>query len=145
MIVTDNSLTAAMPAGTTALVADDVSTIRGAVKRIIELCGCVALEANSITETHDVLESHRVDVLFQNLYLPNPTAGERALVDIKKKYPDLPVVLTSCAVVDFAMRRKYQSLGAEACLQLPFYEDKCTEVLSNLNQKSNIGYLAGIT
>lgn len=143
-MIVKNATVSAAPNGMTVLVTDDVGTIRRAVRRIVELCGCIALEADSIKETYELLEAHRIDLIFLNLYLPRPSAGERALIGIKKSYPDLPVVLTSCAVVDFALRRKYQSLGAHTCLQLPFYEDKCAEVLCRFGNNSDLRYLTGI-
>ena len=118
--------------GTTrVLVLDDDEDTRFAICRIMRKCDCEVFEAETVQASIDIIERGGIDIVISDLRIPGGDGGEELLQIVAQDYPDVQVVLMSCAM-DEATREKLNSMGAAECLQKPFYKDTCMELLDQL-------------
>ena len=118
---------------TNVLVLDDDEDTRFAIARILGKCDCDVIEADSVQTSVELLETNPVDVVFSDMRIPGSGGGEELLKIVSEQYPDVAVVLMSCAMDD-ATRARLIDMGASDCLQKPFYKDACLEVLQNIRE-----------
>lgn len=118
---------------TKVLVLDDDEDTRFAIARILGKCDCDVVEAESVQASIDLLEQGSIDVIFSDMRIPGSDGGEELLQIVAKEYPQIDVVLMSCAMDD-AMRTRLIEMGATECLQKPFYKDTCMELLQSIRE-----------
>lgn len=112
----------------TVLVLDDDEDTRFAISRILKKCECAVLEAESVSTALTALEEANIDIVFSDMRIPGEDGGEELLAIAKDQYPDVHIVLMSCAMDD-SMRSSLIENGATACLQKPFFKEACMQVL----------------
>jgi len=123
-----------MHSGTTqALVLDDDEDTRFAISRILSKCDCKVVEAESVKASVEILEKGAIDIVFSDMRIPGSDGGEELLKIIADQYPNVHIVLMSCAM-DKDTRATMMDMGASECLQKPFYEDTCIELLESLKE-----------
>ncbi len=116
------------------LVIDDDEDIGFALKRIIGGCGYDVAVAVSWTEALAQLSTHVVDVVFCDLRFPGNISGEEILDLLQLNFPEIKVVLMSCAMPD-AISSSLLKRGASFCLQKPFFKAECQEVMLLLTEQ----------
>ncbi len=114
-----------------AVVLDDDEDTRFAISRILGKCDCDTLEASSVDAAMGLIAANKVDVVFSDMRIPGQVGGEELLGQVLNKYPDVDVVLMSCAM-DTNTRARLLSAGASECLMKPFYKETCLDILNNL-------------
>ncbi len=135
----------------TVLVVDDEKDIRDALKGVFRDEGYEVLVAGSAEEALKRLESALVDCILLDIWLPQMD-GIEALKEIKKKWPDVPVVMISGhANIESAVRTT--KLGAYDFIEKPLSLEKViltvehaleqkrlTDENRALNQKAGLKY-----
>jgi len=115
------------------LVIDDDADIRFALKRIIESCDYTVDVADSWAEAAKQLSTLTIDVVFCDLRFPGDVPGDEILRLIKLHYPEIKVVVMSCAMDD-SICSSLKSDGASYCIQKPFFKNECKEVMLYLSE-----------
>ncbi|MCX6250949.1 MAG: response regulator transcription factor [Bacteroidetes bacterium] len=94
------------------LVADDYEIIRSCIRQILsdEPDMMVTYEASNGQQVLDHLKQHEVDVVILDFYMP-VLNGLEALLEIRKLYPALPVIMLS-ALSDSLYEAKTLKSGA---------------------------------
>lgn len=118
---------------TKVLVLDDDEDMRFAIGRILRKCECDVVEADSVSASIELLEHESIDVIFSDMRIPGADGGAELLAFVSKTYPDIPVVLMSCAMDDDT-RARLKNQGATECLQKPFYKETCMELLQTIRE-----------
>ncbi|MFC3121035.1 response regulator transcription factor [Agaribacter flavus] len=97
----------------TLLIADDHPLFREAIKNALndEYCSLHILESDSLASTLKMLDEHRVNMLFLDLYMPD-SSDLYGFLRIKQLFPDLPIVIVS-ATEDLGLIAKLIALGAK--------------------------------
>lgn len=120
--------------GTTkALVLDDDEDTRFAICRILSKCDCNVVEAESVKASVEILETGAIDIVFSDMRIPGSDGGEELLKIVADQFPNIHIVLMSCAM-DKDTRATLMGMGATECLQKPFYKDTCIELLESLKE-----------
>lgn len=118
---------------TKVLVLDDDEDTRFAISRILGKCDCDVVEADSVQASIELLEQGSIDIIFSDMRIPGSDGGEELLEIVAKEYPDIAIVLMSCAM-DADTRVRLIEMGATACVQKPFYKDTCIELLQSIRE-----------
>jgi len=113
------------------VVLDDDEDMRFAIGRVLGKCGCTVTTATTVNETLEVLEQGNTDVVFSDMRLPGQAGGEELLAAVTVNYPQVQVVLMSCAM-EPASRTALMGKGAFECLQKPFFKDTCMPLVERL-------------
>jgi CheY-like chemotaxis protein len=80
----------------TILVVDDEILVRIVIADYLRDCGYRVLEASSSEEAVEVLESDlKVDIVFTDLELPGRSSGLELARWIRKRHPNMKVIVTS--------------------------------------------------
>lgn len=120
------------------LIIDDDEDIGFALKRIIGRLGYNVNVAASWAEALAQLSSHAVDVVFCDLRFPGDISGEEILGLLQLNFPEIKVVLMSCAMPREISSKLMQD-GASYCLQKPFFKAECQEVMLHLAEEQYLG------
>jgi len=118
---------------TKALVLDDDEDTRFAICRILGKCDCDVVEAESVQDSISILEQNSIDIIFSDLRIPGSDGGEELLQIVNKEFPDIDIVLMSCAM-DEDTRARLIEMGATECVQKPFYKETCVELLQSIRE-----------
>lgn len=105
---------------TTVLVIDDAHFIRNMLKCGLEKCGIRVLEAENGLVGEDVLakRSHEIQLVICDISMPEQD-GITTLRNIKKKYPDLPVIMLT-AYSDKSSVVQCAQIGIAGFMAKPF-------------------------
>jgi len=76
------------------LIVDDEANIRSALLRWFQICGFDVFSASDGAEAVALCESNRFDVITMDLEMPR-MGGIQALTEIRKKHPDVPVLIVT--------------------------------------------------
>ncbi len=81
----------------TILLVDDDDGVRKATRMLLEMCDFAVVEAKSGGEALQLWEEqgNRIDLLFTDLRMPDGLDGQQLAVELRKRRPELKVVLTS--------------------------------------------------
>ncbi len=81
----------------TLLVIDDNAGVRTALDVLFDLHGLTVLGAESPEEGLALLDTHRVDLVLQDMnFTADTTSGEEGIAlfhEIRRRHPDMPVIL----------------------------------------------------
>lgn len=78
------------------LVVEDEVLVRMAISMDLAEAGYNVIEAADAGEALAVLEGgHEIDLVFSDVHMPGPIDGIGLLGALRRRYPDLPVILTS--------------------------------------------------
>ena len=77
------------------LVVEDETLVRMAISLDLSDAGFRVIEAANATEALDVLEAHHVDLVFTDIRMPGAMDGLALMREVRRRFPDLPVILTS--------------------------------------------------
>lgn len=100
------------------LVVDDEPGIRELISDALSERGCaVSCAENGVEAVARVAESHS-DIVFLDIRMPKGD-GMTALREIRKLWPELPVILITGGADSETMKNAFQ-MGASACLIKPF-------------------------
>jgi len=113
------------------LVIDDDRDIRFGLNRTVRRCGYDVVEASSGEEGLELMASQKIDMVFCDLRFPRGLSGEQILEAIQQQYPDVKVVMMSCAM-DYTTKTELQTLGASDSLQKPFFKEQCLATIHAL-------------
>ena len=80
---------------TTVLLVDDDSDFLLQGKLQLEQLGCSVIQAGSRKEAASILETTRPDAAVIDLMMEDPDAGFTLAYQIKNRYPDVPVIMTT--------------------------------------------------
>ena len=97
--------------------ADDADFLRNVVKDILSSQGYEVLQAKDGEVCIDILSRNQVDILLLDINMPGN--GLVILEEVKKTYPDLPVLMLS-AMADDQTVKKTLALGADGFVVKPF-------------------------
>lgn len=106
--------------------ADDADFLRNVVKDILSSQGYEVLQAKDGEECIDLLLRNQVDILLLDINMPGN--GLVILEEVKKTYPDLPVLMLS-AMADDQTVKKTLALGANGFVVKPFGAEELIEHL----------------
>ncbi|MGN1197072.1 MAG: response regulator [Acetatifactor sp.] len=106
--------------------ADDADFLRNVVKDILSSQGYEVLQAKDGEECIDILSRNQVDILLLDINMPGN--GLVILEEVKKTYPDLPVLMLS-AMADDQTVKKTLALGANGFVVKPFGAEDLIEHL----------------
>ena len=106
--------------------ADDAEFLRNVVKDILSSQGYEVLQAKDGEECIDILSRNQVDILLLDINMPGN--GLVILEEVKKTYPDLPVLMLS-AMADDQTVKKTLALGANGFVVKPFGAEDLIEHL----------------
>lgn len=106
--------------------ADDADFLRNVVKDILSSQGYEVLQAKDGEECIDILSRNQVDILLLDINMPGN--GLVILEEVKKTYPDLPVLMLS-AMADDQTVKKTLALGANGFVVKPFGAEELIEHL----------------
>lgn len=106
--------------------ADDADFLRNVVKDILSSQGYEVLQAKDGEECIDILLQNQVDILLLDINMPGN--GLVILEEVKKTYPDLPVLMLS-AMADDQTVKKTLALGANGFVVKPFGAEELIEHL----------------
>ena len=106
--------------------ADDADFLRNVVKDILSSQGYEVLQAKDGEECIDLLLRNQVDILLLDINMPGN--GLVILEEVKKTYPDLPVLMLS-AMADDQTVKKTLALGADGFVVKPFGAEDLIEHL----------------
>lgn len=76
------------------LIVDDEANIRSALLRWFQICGFDVFSASDGVEAVALCQSNRFDVITMDLEMPR-MGGIQALTEIRKKHPDVPVLIVT--------------------------------------------------
>lgn len=79
----------------TVLVVEDETLVRMAISLDLADAGFRMIEAANATEALDVLEAHQVDLVFTDIRMPGAIDGLALMREVRRRFPGLPVILTS--------------------------------------------------
>ncbi len=117
---------------TSVLIVDDDDDIRYALSKIFKKCNCIVNDVASVEDALDELSANHYDIVFSDMWFHGTMGGEELLHTAVQQFEQTMVVLISCSM-DAERTALLMSQGAAFCLQKPFYEDTCLEVLSKLS------------
>jgi len=80
---------------TTVLLVDDDSDFLMQGRLQLEQLGCKVIEAGSRREAASILEHTRPDAAVIDLMMEDPDAGFTLAYQIKSRYPEVPVIMTT--------------------------------------------------
>ena len=106
--------------------ADDADFLRNVVKDILSSQGYEVLQAKDGEECIDILSRNQVDILLLDINMPGN--GLVILEEVKKTYPDLPVLMLS-AMADDQTVKKTLVLGTDSFVVKPFGAEDLIEHL----------------
>ncbi|MEW6251628.1 MAG: response regulator [Planctomycetota bacterium] len=129
---------AAEPAPRTILAVDDDDLIREALVAILSQRGWQVFVAQDAAEALWVLERQHVDLVLADVDMPGLN-GFELTARIEARWPNLPVLLMSGAVLD-RRAEEPQDFAARTFLQKPF---SCAELLDRLEGTFRSRGLAG--
>ena len=112
--------------GHTVLIIDDEDLVRDVVARMIEDLGYAAVTARDGIAGLDMVDRHQIDAVLVDMTMPM-MSGDEVIAALRKKRPDLPVVL--CSGYDRASRGP---VSADAYLPKPFRIDALERTLAKL-------------
>lgn len=114
------------------LVADDCEDGRLLLSVLLRSWKYEVLEAPSEIETIALLQTIRPDMIISDLSMKTPDAGLKVLVEAKRLYPEVPVLVCSG---DFAnppgIVEKLKKAGANCLLQKPYTPDELKQGLES--------------
>ena len=118
------------------LVAEDEEGVRDVVARMLERLGYTVVHADDGLSALERLEKHAGPVAAVLLDLSMPRmGGSEALLHIRERFPDLPVVLMSgYTEQDVASKLIDRAGGAVAFLQKPFLPEDLTSALRQVSK-----------
>lgn len=115
------------------LVVDDMAMNVNLVKSFLTIVGFDVLTASDGMAGLEVLKNNQVDLVFSDVEMPNMN-GFEFLRNIKKSYPNLPVVMLTTLDKQEHMDRAAK-LGADGYMVKPFTREKVNDVLTELGFK----------
>jgi PAS domain S-box-containing protein len=123
---TPPELTAVSPAGAghTVLIIDDEDLVRDVVARMVEDLGYAAITATDGPSGLTIVDNLRIDAVLVDLTKPQTTGA--AVVALRERRPDLPIILCS------GVGRETRALRADAYLPKPFRIDTLDHTLARL-------------
>lgn len=127
----------------TILIADDTPDIAQVVKAIVENYGYRAVTVEDGRQAVQKAVELRPDLIFLDVMMPE-MHGIEALTEIRKKCPDIPVVMLS-VVNDSQTTSHARRLGAFAYITKPFRIEDVTGVIERAMQQKPVtrGFLRG--
>jgi DNA-binding NtrC family response regulator len=113
----------------TVLVVDDERNIRASLGQLLKIEGCQVLEAQDGAEAIDVMDKGEVDIVLLDVKLPD-TDGLTLLDELKKREPDLPVIMMSAyGTIEMAVRAT--RAGALDFLEKPLGSERTLVAVEN--------------
>ncbi len=125
-----------MPAKPRILVVDDEADIRSSLRRILEYEGMEMVEASSSAEGLEQIDGDRPDAVLLDIKMPRMD-GLEALAEIRKRDPDLPVVMIS-GHGTVATAVEATRLGAFDFMEKPLERDRVLLVLRNALERRRL-------
>ncbi|NVM22084.1 MAG: response regulator [Desulfobacterales bacterium] len=119
------------------LIVDDSSTMRGVIKRSIEMSGFdvgTFFEGSNGREALAILEKEWVDIILTDIHMP-VMDGVSFLKELEKS----PLTSTTPVVIVTTEGREHRleeiiSLGAKACIRKPFKPEEIRDILVRVLQ-----------
>lgn len=118
------------------MVIDDDDDIRAAIARILSRCDCKVTEVCSVEEAIEQLKHQHFDVIFSDLRFGEDQMGGEDLLNYSVKEQPLTKVVLMSSVLRNTQIAVLKEQGAAYCLQKPFFQKTCMEVLENIHQKA---------
>lgn len=104
------------------LVVDDESPVRDMIRAMIEPAGYDVIEAGNGIQACDVCKETPVDLIITDIVMPGKN-GIDLVMDVKKKYPDIPIIAISGGggiVGRYDYLEIAKLVGADNILKKPF-------------------------
>ncbi|MDX2128334.1 MAG: sigma-54 dependent transcriptional regulator [Chloroherpetonaceae bacterium] len=115
-----------MKKATTILIADDDTSVVASLSLLLKQSGYQAFSSANPKETLEVLQKEKIQVVIQDMNFTRRTDGEEGLIllrEIKKKYPELPVILMT-AWGSIALAVKGMQWGAADFITKPWTNEE---------------------
>lgn len=120
------------------LVVDDESFVRDMIKAMIRSAGYDVIEAGSGAQACDMCKEISVDLIITDMVMPGKN-GIDLIMDVKKKYPDIPIIAISGGggiVGRYDYLEIAKLVGADNILKKPFEMAELRSLVdSTLNSK----------
>jgi len=116
-------------AGSSILLAEDNALNQEVAQRMLEKTGARVILANNGAEAVEISAARSFDLVLMDLQMP-VMDGFEATRHIRKRFPDLPVVALSAAVME-ADREKARQAGMNAHIAKPIYSSQLYQILAN--------------
>jgi len=116
----------------TVLIVDDQPNIRKLISYNVERLGYTSLTANDGRQCLDILAKEKCNAVLLDIQMP-VMDGMEALAEIKKKYPDIPVIMVT-ALSDVEHAVQAVKLGAYEYLTKPVDFERLDTVLKNATE-----------
>lgn len=111
------------------LVVDDVPENRDVLSQILMKMGATVETAGDGIQALKSLEVNAPDMIFMDIHMPNMD-GEKALKEIRSRYPDLRIaIICVTASVFEEQRRRYLEEGFDGFISKPFRVEEVVEVM----------------
>ncbi len=103
------------------------------INKLLSLHNYEVLTAVTGTQGLDLFSRHaqQICAVVLDLTLPDMD-GEQLLKELKKPFPDLPVIITS-GLEDLGQKKRLSKIGASAYLTKPFDLNRLVEVLKQVS------------
>lgn len=85
----------AMPDKTTILVIEDEEKVRVITVKMLESLGYLTVAVENAAAARDLLSRQTVDLVLSDVVLTGDMTGPQFAVEVRAKYPDLPIVFMS--------------------------------------------------
>ena len=119
----------------TVLIAEDDIVSMAIAEKILEANKAVILKATNGAEALEMLETHEnIDLVLLDLEMP-VLNGYTAIAHIRKKFPALPVVAFTAALIDRQAELSLRKMGFTACISKPFDVNTFSEVFYRVLSK----------
>ncbi len=113
------------------LVADDDAMARLGYRALLETAGYPVLVAEDGEEATRLIEKGGVDILMLDILMPRKE-GLETLLEVKRRFPEVPVVVMSAARGGFDFLALAARLGADRTLPKPFRPQELIALLREL-------------
>jgi DNA-binding response OmpR family regulator len=108
----------------TVLIADDDVDTLAQLTFQMENMGMKVLAAESQKEAEDIIEKTKPDLAIFDLMMDNRDSGFILSYKLKKKYPDVPVIIATAVTADTGMMFGLESVEEKSWIKADLYLEK---------------------
>jgi DNA-binding NtrC family response regulator len=113
------------------LVVDDEPAVRDLTVEILRRSGYKPLGVPSASRALDLLDQEQFDLVVSDVVMPEMT-GVELLYELRRRQPDLPVILMTGGSKEPERTTKAVELGAVALLYKPFSHAELNEIVASV-------------
>ena len=108
----------------TILLVDDDVYYLFQMKFMLEKFGCTVITAEGQKEAEELIETHKPDLAMLDLMMENDDSGFILSYKLKKKYPDIPVIIATAVTAETGKTFELSSEMERQWIKADLYLDK---------------------